>query len=411
MLRTLSLSMLFAVAACGASSAAVDAGADAAIVLDAGGRVDAGQGADSGSIDAGPDDGGVVDAGPSDAGFTTVVRVHYPAGTRTVSLRGSAFPFNWATGNPVTLGADDTWTLTTTKATGTLELKPLLDDTNWSRGPNYAVAAGTTVDLYPHFFITNGQFAKRWATFSSTLLNNTRPVWVYLPPTYLENARARMPVVYMHDGQNLFDPSVAFGGNPWFAQNAIDAAAENGAFREAIIVGPEATADRIGEYTPTADPGYGGGKGLLYLRMIVEELKPKVDAELRTLPGRENTVLMGSSLGGLISAYAGTVKAGTFGMVGSMSPSTWWDNKVLLGLVAATPASPRPLRVYVDSGDSGTSNDDQVNTAQLAQAYRTLGYGEPTTLKYVVQAGATHSEIYWAQRLPRALEFLLGPRQ
>ncbi len=401
MLQKISLSVLFAVAACGAPSAAVDAGADAAIVLDAGGRVDAGQGADS----------GVVDAGPSDAGFTTVVRVHYPAGTRTLSLRGSAFPFNWATGNPMTLGADDTWTLTTTKATGSLELKPLLDDTNWSRGPNYTVVAGTTIDLYPHFFTTNGQFAKRWATFSSTLLNNTRPVWVYLPPTYLENARARMPVVYMHDGQNLFDPSVAFGGNPWFAQNAIDAAAENGAFREAIIVGPEATADRMGEYTPTADPGYGGGKGLLYLRMIVEELKPKVDAELRTLPGREDTVLMGSSLGGLISAYAGTVKADTFGMVGAMSPSTWWDNKVLLGMVAATPASPRPLRVYVDSGDSGTSNDDQVNTAQLAQAYRTLGYSEPTTLKYVVQAGATHSEIYWAQRLPRALEFLLGPRQ
>ncbi len=400
--------VLLLLAACGAPSRLTDAGFDASTGLFDAGLHDAGA-LDSGFVDAGPADGGTTDAGT----LATVVRVHYPAGTRTVSMRGSAFPFNWQTGNPMALGADDTWTLSTTLAAEgtTLEFKPLLDDTNWSRGPNYTVQAGTTVDIYPHFFSTQGQWSKRWATFSSTVLGNTRPVWVYLPPTYMENVRARFPVVYMHDGQNLFDPSVAFGGNPWYAQNAIDAAAENGAFREAIIVGPEATADRIGEYTPTMDPGYGGGKGLLYLRMLVEELKPKADAELRTLPERENTAILGSSLGGLVSSYAGTVKATTFGLVGAMSPSTWWDNKVLLTLVAATPASPRPIRVYVDSGDSGTSSDDKVNTSELAKAYRTLGYSESSTLKYVVQAGASHTEIYWAQRLPKALEFLLGPRQ
>jgi predicted alpha/beta superfamily hydrolase len=234
---------------------------------------------------------------------------------------------------------------------------------------------------------------------------------VYLPPSYDENTLAHFPVVYMHDGQNLFDPSIAFGGNPWWVQNAIDAAAESGAFAEAIVVGPEATADRIGEYTPTKDPNYGGGNGLLYLRMLVEELKPKVDTELRTQPEREHTAILGSSLGGLISSYAGVVKPEIFGIVGAMSPSTWWDSTVLLTLVPMTPASPRPLRVYVDSGDSGTSNDDKDNTAKLAQAYRTLGYSDGTSLKYVVQAGASHSEIYWAQRLPEALKFMLGPRQ
>ncbi|MBS1149427.1 MAG: esterase family protein [Myxococcaceae bacterium] len=415
MLRSSSLALLLLLTACGSPSPAIDAGADASTGPDAGG-LDAG-GFDAGYLDSGTVDSGYVDAGATDGGsfdagqLLTVVRVHYPAGTRTVAMRGSAYPFSWAVGSPMTLGADDTWTFTTPLATGTLEFKPLLDDTNWSRGPNYTVQAGTAVDIYPHFFTANGQWSKRWGAFSSTLMGNTRPVWVYLPPTYVENARARFPVVYMHDGQNLFDPSVAFGGNPWWAQNAIDAAAENGNFREAIIVGPEATADRIGEYTPTADPSYGGGKGLLYVRMLVEELKPKADSELRTMPEREHTVIIGSSLGGLISSYAGTVKATTFGMIGAMSPSTWWDGKVLLTLVAATPASPRPLRVYVDSGDSGASSDDKANTAQLAQAYRTLGYSEPATLKYVVQAGATHSEVYWAQRLPEAFKFLLGPRQ
>jgi predicted alpha/beta superfamily hydrolase len=119
---------------------------------------------------------------------------------------------------------------------------------------------------------------------------------------------------------------------------------------------------------------------------------------------------VGSSLGGLRSAYAGTPQADAFGLIGAFSPSTWWDSTVLLTKVAQSPASPRPLRVYVDSGDSGPSSDDKDNTARLAQAYRVLGYAEPTTLKYVVQPGATHSEVYWAQRLPAALSFLLGPR-
>ncbi len=393
----------FLLAGCSALPPVVDAGGqdpDASVPVDSGDPSDAG-------FDAGVSDAGVPDAGPQ----PTVVRVHYPAGSKSIAIRGSVTPLNWNTGKPMSSGADDTWTFTSIDVPGQLEFKPLLDDATWSRGPNYVVDRGHAVDVYPHFNLTQGQFSKRWPTFSSTLLGNSRAVWVYLPPTYLENVRARFPVVYMHDGQNLFDPAIAFGGNPWWAQNAVDAAAESGAFAEAILVGPEATADRIGEYTPVPDPSYGGGKGLLYLRMLVEELKPKVDAELRTMPDRAHTTILGSSLGGLISSYAGVVKPEVFGMIGAMSPSTWWDNKVLLTYVPMTPASPRPLRVYVDSGDSGPSNDDKDNTALLAQSYRSLGYSDGTSLKYVVQPGATHSETYWSQRLPEALKFLVGPRQ
>jgi len=141
-----------------------------------------------------------------------------------------------------------------------------------------------------------------------------------------------------------------------------------------------------------------------------EELKPKVDAEFRTMPARETTALMGSSLGGLISSYAGVTHADTFGMIGAMSPSTWWADQAILGLVRASPASPRPLRVYLDSGDSGVDDDDVTQTAKLAEVYRALGYVEGRDLKYVVQKGAVHNETYWAQRLPEALHFLLGPR-
>jgi predicted alpha/beta superfamily hydrolase len=283
-----------------------------------------------------------------------------------------------------------------------------VDDVTWSRGPNYKVQPGQTVDVYPHFYTVNGTWSRRWPSVASTHLGNTRGVWVYLPPTYAENTRARFPVIYMHDGQNLFDPAAAFGGNPWRVQDALDVGAEDGTIREAIVVGPESSADRIGEYTPSNDPTYpSSGKGDLYLRFLVEELKPKADAELRTLPGREETFVLGSSLGGLISSYAGVKKPQVFGHVGAMSPSTWWDNLMIVGQVGTTGAAPaRPLKVYVDVV---TSSDGQTETAQLASAYRGVGYLDGSALLYVVQQGASHNETYWRHRLPGALRFLLGP--
>lgn len=372
--------------------------------------------ADTGA-EAAPDAGGGADAAPSEAAVDaapakTVLRVHYPAGTKTVSLRGSAAPWSWDSGAPMKAGADDTWTLETDALTAEAEWKPLLDDTTWSRGPNYRIKPGTTVDVYPHFVNAKGKVEKRWATFASTALGNSRGVWVYYPPTLLENPRAKFPVVYMHDGQNLFDAATAFGGNEWKVDETMDQAAEDGSIREAIVVGPENTSQRIYEYTPTADPTYSpSGGGDKYLALLVDELKPKVDAELPTLPGREHTVILGSSLGGLISSYAGTKRAATFGLIGAMSPSTWWNDKVLLGLVAGSKsAATKPLRVYVDSGDSGSSMDDVVNTKALADTYRSIGYVDGTSFLYVVQKGAIHNELYWAQRLPGALSFLLGAR-
>jgi predicted alpha/beta superfamily hydrolase len=94
-----------------------------------------------------------------------------------------------------------------------------------------------------------------------------------------------------------------------------------------------------------------------------------------------------------------------------MSPSSWWDDEVLAKtLVRMTPASPRPIRVYVDSGDSGNSNDGVVETRRLADAYRDAGYVDGTSFKHYVQGGGQHTETYWRQRLPGAFEFLLGPR-
>ncbi len=402
--------------ACSPGTSFVDAGvgggASGGLVLFGGGT--GGGAAQGGGTQGGGQAGGLVAGGQAggvsaDAGVVTTIRVHYPTGTRRMFLRGALAPLSWNVGLPMQQLDAETWQYTVAAHTQDLEFKPRLDEQEWSKGPNYLVHPGATVDVYPRFFRDAGEFTRHWASFRSNLLNNSRGVWVYLPPTYLENSTFKAPVVYMHDGQNLFDPQAAFGGNEWQVDETMNRTATDGFVAEAIVVGPENTAARIEEYTPTHTQQYGGGQGDLYLRFLVEELKPAVDREYRTLPGRENTTVIGSSLGGLISAYAGVQKPEVFGNVGAMSPSTWWDNTWILGSVAGLrPVPLRPLKVYVDSGNAGNSNDDVTNTASLAQAFRDRGYADDVTLKYVVQSGATHSEVYWAQRLPGALHFLLG---
>ena len=418
--KSLGLLPLLLVLACSSSSNDAVDGVDAA-GDDTLASIDGGTDGAS-PADTLPSDGGGTDAAPdasSDGLATdtpatgkTRLRVHYPAAGKKLAVRGATTPWTWTAGVAMTDAGDDTFVYETDAITTPTEWKPLLDDATWSRGPNYVVKPGETLDVYPRFTTITGTVTKKWPAFHSTVLPNDRDVWVYLPPTYLENTRAKMPVVYMHDGQNLFDPALAFGGNEWKVDETMNGGAEDGSIREAIVVGVGNTSARMDEYTPTLDPSEGfGGKGDQYLTLLATELKPVVDAALRTEPGRESTAIFGSSLGGLISAYAGTKRADTFGMLGALSPSTWWDSTVILGDVAATKGkTPLPIKVYVDSGDSGTSSDDVVNTQKLAQTYRDIGFVDGATLDYVVQKGASHSEIYWAQRLPGALQFLLGKR-
>jgi predicted alpha/beta superfamily hydrolase len=362
---------------------------------------------------------------------TTTLRIHYPAGN-SIAVRGSGGGLNWNAGM-ATLAAGNVYTATLTGLTSPIEWKPLLTDTTWARGPNYRASPGATVDIWPHFTTIQGQVVTLVATFHSTLLNNDRPIYAYLPPSYDENPGATYPVVYMHDGQNLWASHpewAAFG--TWNVDSAFDFAAEHGTcavapdtmctgdgdcssghcqtFPEAIVIGVANDAQRIYEYTPTTDPGTPGGGGAdLYLRMLVEELKPQVDMMLRTRTDVASTTLSGSSLGGLVSAYGGLTKPTVFGRVAAFSPSSWWNNGVLITDIMGTMAAPnRPLIVYVDSGSG--SADDEVDTDALAAAYLGLGYTEGTDFHHVVQDGGMHNESYWAQRFPGAMQFVLGVR-
>jgi len=392
---------------------------------------DAANDAAHGALDAGIDAASSIDAGNDASSDITTVHIVYPSG-HTITVRGGAAPLSWTSGMAATDLGGGLYELQIHGLSATTELKPLLDDTTWSRGPNFHVAPHGVIEIAPHFTVTHGRFDTLISTWHSTTLGNDRTIYAYYPAAYDENTVAHFGVIYMHDGQNLWaaHPELAAFGT-WNVDTAIDAAGESGrcsdgnacqsdgdcsagicdTFADTIVIGIANTSGRIYEYTPTTDPGTaGGGGGDLYLQAITTELKPMIDAMLRTRPERESTSLMGSSLGGLISAYGGITHPETFGRIGAMSPSTWWNGGVLITDVSTIPThSMRAMRVYVDSGDG--TNDGGPDTAMLASTYQSVGYVEGTDFHHVVQVGAAHNESFWAMRLPGALSFLLAHRE
>jgi len=155
--------------------------------------------------------------------------------------------------------------------------------------------------------------------------NRERRIWVYLPPDYNQSNR-RYPVLYMHDGQNLFDQATSFAGE-WQVDETLERLFKEKGFA-IIVVGIDNGGERrIDEYSPWVNSEYGrGGEGDAYVRFIVETLKPYIDSKYRTLPNE--TGIMGSSLGGLISIYAGFKYPEVFKYVGAMSPAFWFNPEI-----------------------------------------------------------------------------------
>jgi predicted alpha/beta superfamily hydrolase len=228
---------------------------------------------------------------------------------------------------------------------------------------------------------------------------------VYVPPQYESHPSMRFPVLYMHDGQNLFDSSTAFGGNEWRLDDTAEQLIERGAIEPLIIVGIYNTGEqRIHEYTPTRDPKLGGGKADLYGRMLVEEIKPFIDRAYRTSQGAGNTALGGSSLGGLVTLHLGLKYPQVFGKLAVLSPSVWWDDKVILREIAQLPKKPS-LKIWLDMGteEGGMSLED---TEKLRDAMSAKGWVVGKDLAYSEIEGATHSESSWAERVGPFLQFL-----
>ncbi|HUP59923.1 MAG TPA: alpha/beta hydrolase-fold protein [Thermoanaerobaculia bacterium] len=233
-----------------------------------------------------------------------------------------------------------------------------------------------------------------------------RYVTLYLPPGYDERGDRRYPVLYMQDGQNLFEGERAYiPGQSWRLHEAADRAIGERTALPMIIAGIDhAGTARIDEYTPTRDPRLsGGGRADDYARMLLEEIKPAIDARFRTIPA--DNAIGGSSLGGLVSLYLALEHPTVFRAAAVMSPSVWWNQRAILREVDRFDG-PRP-KLWVDIG-AREGREALDGARALRDRLKANGWTNGM-LRYHEDRRGDHSERAWARRVRLALEFLYAP--
>ena len=241
--------------------------------------------------------------------------------------------------------------------------------------------------------------------FRSRFLRNQRDLIVYVPPGYDEQPQRRFPVLYLHDGQNLFDRATAFGGQDWNVHGAADYLIQAGSLEPILIVGIYNTGkSRIQEYTPSKAPKIGGGRADRYGKFLLLEVMPFIQNEYRAQTSPQVTGIGGSSLGGLVSLYFGLKYPQTFGKIAALSPSVWWNQRIILRFAAAATPQPRP-RIWLDIGTrEGPKIVPDVELFRDVLVKR--GWRENQDLHYERVEGGEHNEAAWSQRIGRVLAFL-----
>jgi len=242
--------------------------------------------------------------------------------------------------------------------------------------------------------------------FASSLLEEKHDFIVYVPQAFHHDPNRFFPVLYLHDGQNLFDPETSFiKGNYWRLGETADELILAGKMEPLVMVGIYNTgAHRIDEYTPVEDRRLGGGHADAYGQMLVEELRPFVAQQYRVIISGADCGMGGSSLGGLVSMYLGMRYPHIFGKLAIMSPSVWWHNRAILKTVAQLRRA-TGQRIWLDIG----TNEGQralPDVRLLKEALERKGWGEGDNLGYMEGEGADHSEGAWAQRVAPMLQFL-----
>jgi predicted alpha/beta superfamily hydrolase len=249
---------------------------------------------------------------------------------------------------------------------------------------------------------------------SSKYLTRSRNINVWLPPDY-EECDKRYPVLYLQDGQNLFDESAAAFRVEWRADESAMELITEQEIPAFIIVGIWNTADRMEEYTPTKDEQLGGGgRGLDYIRFIVEELKPLIDHTYRTRTDRESTSIGGSSLGGLIAMHACLESPKVFGNCLAFSPSLGWDQESLLKSLQNDKKWPANIRLWLSMGArEGRDPESHKRNSTRAQQLHQLLSQETTNIKAAILfqefSDASHDEKSWAEQFPIALKSIMTP--
>ncbi|MCR5889565.1 T9SS type A sorting domain-containing protein [Hymenobacter sp. J193] len=286
-------------------------------------------------------------------------------------------------------------TYTVTGAAATVELQVA----NWKDlgGPGGC----TSTALQPNVQVVNASFAM------PQLGGRTRRVWIYLPVDYATSAR-RYPVLYMHDGQNVFDKCTSFSGE-WGVDEALRQLQQSGQDPTGTIVVAVDNGgnSRLNEYSPWPNAEYkSGGEGDKYVDFLVETLKPYIDQQYRTLTGREYTGIAGSSMGGLISVYAALKYQNVFSKVGVFSPAFWFAKQPLFDYVK-TAGHQQPIKFYFLAGAKESETMVPL-MADMRDALQQQGFAAADMSYHVLEDGQ-HAEWFWQREFPAAFQWLYAP--
>jgi metallo-beta-lactamase class B len=347
--------------------------------------------------------------------IVTQIPASTPAGS-TLYVAGNFNGWNPA-GSPMSLVQGE-WRYTVPAGSGTLEFKFTRGSWATVEGtaqggfrPNrsHAYGNGDTLRLQVEGWedlgggsgsTANGQVQVYSTSFYMPQLNRSRRVWVYLPLAYSDPAR-RFPVLYMQDGQNVFDAATSFSGE-WEVDETLARLEQAGDSGIIVVAIDNGGSERLDEYSPWVNSQYGGGEGEAYADFIAQTLKPHIDSQFRTQPDRRHTGIMGSSMGGLISLYAALRHPGVFSRVGALSPSLWFSDSVYRFVSTAIPL-PGARAYFLAGGQEPAfvaANNQRMRDSLLVRGYA------PEALSTRVVAGGQHSEWFWRQEFEDAYRFL-----
>ena len=230
-------------------------------------------------------------------------------------------------------------------------------------------------------------------------------IWMYLPPNYAKSKK-KYPVIYMQDGQNLFDKKTSYAGE-WEVDETLNSIYEK--YRKGfIVVGIEnAGVERMNEYTPWENEKYGGGKGEIYMNFLVQTLKPYIDTHYRTKKNSKNTALIGSSLGGLISYYGGLKYPTVFGKIGALSTSFWFSDKVIDFTKKHGKTNKVKLFLYAGGKEDGDTNYMANDSQKEKELLLKTGFNSKN-LKLKINPEGKHNEATWKNEFPQIIKWLFN---
>ena len=337
----------------------------------------------------------------------TIIEVVYPRERGTIGLRGSTPPLSWTATTPPTATLGDRSVFELAIADGEMVDVKVVRGNDWAHGRNYTLHAGDHLHLRPSFDRTTCKLLP-------PVVLPTSP-WplkyqVLLPPSYDEQSARHYPVLYAQDGQALWaGSSDPFG--TWALDTVLDQLLELAVMSELIVVGIDTSHARMDRLGPVPDARYGGGRAAEHLETIANVLKPRIDAELRTRTGREDTGAIGSSLGGLFAFYAAWNRPDVFGKAICLSSSFWWGNRYMVREANFAP-SPRPM-LYLDSGvalnPEAPSQDGFPHTRSMQRALVRAGYTNGEDLHRLAFPGQAHSTAAWSARVAIPLQLFFPP--